>query len=172
MTGIELSVVLALLGDVGASLEEASGLLRYALVFLFAAIPVVEILVVVPIAIGLGLNPIVTAVVAFAGNVGSVYALILCYRRLFAWWRNYRSRSGDDPSDRYVRARRLWDRYGLPGTALGGPVLAGVHVAALVALLAGSPSRAVAAWMTAGIAVWTVVLTGASVAGFSLVGLV
>ncbi|MFU8869782.1 small multi-drug export protein [Natronococcus sp.] len=159
-----------LLVDVGTALEEATGIVQYALVFLFAAIPVVEILVVVPVAVGLGLNPVTTAVVAFAGNVGSVYALILGYRRLLEWWQ---SRTGsDEPSDRYARARRLWDRYGLPGVSLAGPVMTGVHIAALVALLAGSRGRLVAAWMTAGIAVWTVVLTVASVAGFSALGIV
>ncbi|MDG5759470.1 small multi-drug export protein [Natronococcus sp. A-GB1] len=159
-----------LLVDVGTALEEATGIVQYALVFLFAAIPVVEILVVVPVAIGLGLNPVMTAVVAFTGNVGSVYALILSYRRLLAWWQS--RTENDEPSDRYARARRLWDRYGLPGVSLAGPVMTGVHIAALVALLAGSRGRLVATWMTAGIAVWTVVLTGASVAGFSALGIV
>ncbi|SFB94576.1 Putative small multi-drug export protein [Halobiforma haloterrestris] len=159
-----------LLVDVGSSLEEATGLVRYLLVFVFAAIPVIEILVVVPIAIGLGLDPVVTGVVAFAGNVLSVYALIACYRRVAAWLRR---RRGDrsEPSDRYARARRLWDRYGLPGLAVGGPVLAGVHVAALVALLAGSRSRLVAAWMTAGIFAWTIVLVAVSAYGVSVLGL-
>ena len=161
-----------LLVDVGPALEEATGMLQYALVFLFAAIPVIEILVVVPIAIGLGLNPVATGVVAFAGNVGSVYALILFSRRIMDWWTGRRENGDEGPSDRYARARRLWDRYGLPGVALGGPVLAGVHVAALVALLAGSRSGAAAVWMTAGIAVWTVLLVLGSVAGFSLLGIV
>ncbi|AGB37461.1 small multi-drug export protein [Natronococcus occultus] len=161
--------VTPLLVDVGTVLEETTGLVRYALVFLFAAIPVIEILVVIPVAVGLGLNPVTTAVVAFAGNVGSVYALIVSYRRLLEWWRGY---AGDDePSDRYARARRLWDRYGLPGVSIAGPVMAGVHVAALVALLAGSRGRLVAGWMTLGIAVWTVLLTVASVAGVSLLGI-
>ncbi|WP_306057940.1 small multi-drug export protein [Natronococcus wangiae] len=158
--------------DVGAALEEATGALRYALVFLFAAIPVVEILVVVPIAIGLGLDPVATGVVAFAGNVGSVYVLILFYRRIVDWLARRRSGSVAEASDRSTRARRLWDRYGLPGVSLGGPILTGVHVAALVALLAGSRSRAVAVWMTVGIAVWTVLLVLGSVAGFSLLGVV
>ncbi|MDG5818932.1 small multi-drug export protein [Natronococcus sp. A-GB7] len=162
--------VTPLLVDVGTALEEATGIVQYALVFLFAAIPVVEILVVVPVAVGLGLNPVTTAIVAFAGNVGSVYALILGYRRLLEWWQS-RTES-DGPSDRYARARRLWDRYGLPGVSLAGPVMTGVHIAALVALLAGSRGRLVAVWMTAGIAVWTVVLTVASVAGFSALGIV
>ncbi|MFC4437504.1 MULTISPECIES: small multi-drug export protein [Natrialbaceae] len=160
-----------LLVDVGTALEEATGILQYVLVFLFAAIPVIEILVVVPIAIGLGLNPVATGVVAFAGNVGSVYALLLFSRRIVAWWTGRRGNDGE-PSDRYARARRLWDRYGLPGVALGGPILTGVHVAALVALLAGSRSRTVAVWMTIGIAVWTVLLVLGSVAGFSLLGVV
>lgn len=165
--------VTPLLVDVGTALEEATGIVQYALVFLFAAIPVIEILVVVPVAVGLGLNPVTTAIVAFAGNVGSVYALILSYRRLLEWWNDRRDEPFEESrSDRYARARRLWDRYGLPGVSLAGPVMAGVHVAALVALLAGSRSRLVAGWMTAGIAVWTVVLTVASVAGFSALGIV
>ncbi|WP_049927524.1 small multi-drug export protein [Halopiger goleimassiliensis] len=158
--------------DVGSLLEESGGLFQYALVFVLAAIPVVEILVVVPIAIGLGLDPVTTAVVAFVGNVASVYALVVVHQRLRAWWRSRRSDPDPDSSDRYARARRLWNAYGLPGLALGSPVLTGVHVATLVALLAGSPVRRTAAWMTVGIAVWTVLLTAGSVFGFSLLGVV
>jgi hypothetical protein len=164
--------ILPLFVDVGTTLEETSGLLQYVLVFVFAAIPIVEILVVIPIAIGLGLDPVTTAIAAFAGNVASVYALLLFYRQLRNWWTGRRNEPDDDgPNERYARARRLWDRYGLPGVSFGGPILTGVHVAAAVALLAGSRARDVAVWMTASIAAWTVVLTIASVTGLSLVGL-
>ena len=157
--------------DVGTALEEAGGVLQYLLVFVFAAIPVIEILVVVPIAIALGLDPIATGAVAFAGNVLSVYALVLFYQRVSRWLARRRGGAADS-SDRYERARRLWERYGLPGLSLASPVLTGVHVAALVALLAGSRSRSVAGWMTLGILLWTVVLVAASVYGLSLLGLV
>ncbi|ELY47800.1 small multi-drug export protein [Natronorubrum bangense] len=163
-----------LLVEIEPLLEEASGLLQYVLVFVFAAIPVVEILVVVPVAIGLGLDPIATGVVAFAGNVGSVYALVAFHQRFSRWWRG--RRGGPDTTEsageRYARARSLWDRYGLAGLSVGGPILTGVHIAALVALLAGSPTRAVAGWMTVGIGLWTVVLVTVSVFGFSLLGIV
>ncbi|SDQ93580.1 small multi-drug export protein [Natronobacterium texcoconense] len=159
-----------LLVDVSSTIEEATGFLQYLLVFVFAAIPVIEILVVIPIAIGLGLDPVLTGAVAFAGNVLSVYALVVFYRRVANWLQRRRD-DESEPSDRYARARRLWDRYGLPGLALGGPVLAGVHVAALVALLAGSRSRTVAAWMTTGIFVWTIVLVAASAYGVSVLGI-
>ncbi len=65
------------------------------------------------------------------------------HRRLTEWWRARRGTNESEGGGRYARARRLWDRYGLPGLSLGGPVLTGVHVAALVALFAGSRSRAV-----------------------------
>ncbi len=158
---------LALL-DVGATLEESSGVIQYALVFLFAAIPVVEILVVIPIGIGIGLNPIATGVFAFAGNVLSVYALILFQNRLLTWWQ---SRRGERESGRFARAQSLWERYGVPAVGFAGPILTGVHIAAIVALLGGSSARSVAFWMTVGIAVWTVVFVFGSVFGFSLLGI-
>ncbi len=164
--------LLPLLIDVGTNLEEASGLLQYLLVFVFAAIPVIEILFVIPVAIGIGLNPVLTGVFAFGGNVASVYVLILFQQRIANWWASRRDAPPKERSDRYARARRVWDRYGLPGLSLGGVVLTGVHIAALVALAAGSRARAVAAWMTISIALWTVALVVASVYGLSLLGLV
>ncbi|NGM71511.1 small multi-drug export protein [Natronolimnobius sp. AArcel1] len=161
---------LPLLVDVGTTLEETSGLLQYLLVFVFAAIPIVEILVVIPIAIGLGLDPLATGVFAFAGNILSVYALIVFYRHIARWLEQRRGES-DDSSDRYARARNLWDRYGVPGLAVASPVLTGVHIAALVALVAGSRNRIVAGWMTAGILAWTIALVAASAYGVSLLGL-
>ncbi len=109
--------LLPLLVDVGTTLEESSGLLQYLLVFVFAAIPIVEILVVIPIAIGLGLDPLATGLFAFAGNILSVYALIVFYRHIARWLEQRRGES-DDSSDRYARARDLWDRYGVPGLAI------------------------------------------------------
>ena len=162
--------LVSLLVDVGTALEEAGGFLRYSLVFVFAAIPVIEILVVIPIGIGLGFDPIATGAAAFAGNVSSVCALVLCYRRVSRWLARRRGGAAES-SERYERARRLWERYGLPGLAFASPVLTGVHVAALVALLAGSRNRGVAGWMTLGILVWTVVLVVASASGVSLLGL-
>ncbi|THE63771.1 small multi-drug export protein [Salinadaptatus halalkaliphilus] len=166
------SSLVPLLVDVGTRLEEATGLLQYVLVVVFAAIPVIEILVVVPVGIGIGLDPLLTGVAAFVGNVGSVYLLIGFESRLRRWWRDRRGGESDERPDRYARARRLWDQYGLPGLSLASPVLTGVHIATLVALVAGSSSRSVAWWMTVGIAVWTVALVLASVYGLSVVGII
>ena len=102
-----------LLVDIGATIADAGGVIQYGLVFLFAALPWVEILVVIPVAIGVGLNPIATGVIAFAGNVGSVYVLLLFHRRIARW----RKRRGPKPEAdenttkrRHKWARSVWDR--------------------------------------------------------------
>lgn len=164
---------LPLLLEVTDALAEAGGAIQYLLVFAFAAFPWVEIAVVIPIAIGLDLDPMLVGMVAFAGNVGSVYLLLGFHGRVARW----RARRRDEPEEaaakpnrRTVWAKRLWDRYGLPGLSLAAPVLTGVHLAALIALAAGSRRRAVAGWMTVGIAAWTVALVAGSMLGLSLLG--
>ena len=188
-----------LLVDVGAALADAGGFVQYLLVFLFAAFPWVEILAVIPIAIGLGLSPVLVGVVAFAGNVASVYVLLVFHRRIVRWRARRRGdedapvdgalddasadASDDAPEEspageskrsekrRYRWAYDVWDRYGLPGLTLAAPVLTGVHIAALIALAAGSTRRAVAVWMTVSIALWSVALVAGSAFGVSLLGL-
>lgn len=165
---------LPLLVEVTDTMAEAGGVIQYLLVFAFAAFPWVEIAIVIPIAIGLDLDPVLVGVVAFAGNVGSVYVLLAFHQRIARW----RARRQDEPDDATVEpsnrrtlwAKRLWDRYGLPGIALAAPALTGVHLAALIALAAGSRRRAVAGWMTVGIAAWTVALVAGSMLGLSLLG--
>jgi hypothetical protein len=152
--------------DVAVDLIGGTGVLGYALVFLLAATPWLEILVVIPIAVGLGLDPVGVAVLAFLGNVLPIYGIVVGYDRVRTWLER---RRGSDESGRHGRARRLWDRYGLPGLALASPILTGVHLAALIALAAGSPKRSVGAWMTASVAVWTVVLTLGSFYGLGFV---
>ncbi|KYH27481.1 putative small multi-drug export protein [Halalkalicoccus paucihalophilus] len=148
---------------------ETGGPVGYALVFLFAAIPWFEIFLVIPVGIGLGMNVVGVAVFAFLGNVLSVYAVIAFHDRARAWWARYR-RTEPKPRERAGgRVRAVWDRYGLAGLAMSSPMVTGVHLAALIALALGSRKRAVGAWLTASIALWTVILTAVSYYGFGFV---
>lgn len=164
--------------DVGSAIAESAGLIQYLLVFFFAAFPWIEILVVIPIGIGVGLDPALTGLVSFAGNVASVYLLILFHRHVSRWWasrrgvedsRHDRAAESDDRA-RYRWGRSVWNRYGLPGLSLAAPVLTGVHLAALLAIAAGSNLRDIAGWMTVGIAIWTAALVVATVWGISVAG--
>ena len=157
--------------DVGHTLEEATGVGRYLLVFVLAMVPAIEPFVVIPVAIGLGFDPVATGVAAFAGSVTAVGSITVAHERLSAWWA--RRRGGDelDSSDRYGRARRLWKRYGLVGLSFAGPILAGIHLTALLAVVVGEDVRLTVGWLAVGLATWTVGLVAASTVGFSLLGL-
>ncbi|RKD97743.1 small multi-drug export protein [Halopiger aswanensis] len=158
--------------DVGTTLEEATGGWQYVLVFVLTMIPAIEPFLVIPAAIGLGLDPVLTGLAAFAGSVTVVSAIVLAQRRLLAWWSRRFGGEPGDSSDRYDRARRLWNRYGLPGLAFAGPILAGIHLTALLAATAGSNGRTAIGWLTVGLGAWTVALVVGSVAGFSVLGIV
>ncbi|ELY59754.1 hypothetical protein C491_05281 [Natronococcus amylolyticus DSM 10524] len=165
-----MSISIALV-DVGTELEDAGGLVRYALVFVLAMVPAVEPFAVIPVAIGLGLDPVATGVAAFAGSVTVVFLLVAFQDRLLALWRRHSGDDGSPSSGRAGRARRVWERYGLVAFAFVGPILAGIHLAALIAVTVDGRPRRVAVWLTIGLGAWTVVLVAGSVAGLSALGL-
>ncbi|UWG49324.1 putative membrane protein (plasmid) [Halalkaliarchaeum sp. AArc-CO] len=157
--------------NIGSHLEEATEFGGYILVFVFAMIPGIEPFIVIPVAIGLGLDPILTGFAAFAGSVAVVVAIVLVQKRLITWWRR---RTGTDvsvSSKRYNRARRISRRYGLVGLALVGPIIAGIHLTALFAAVMGSDSRVTIGWLSLGLCIWTIGLVAGTVAGLSLLEL-
>lgn len=151
-----------------------SQFLAYLTVFLAAAVPWLEVLLVVPAGIVAGLPSAPVAVVAALGNVATLVPLVLGGDRLRAWWRRRRARrrgdadtdlDGQAPSARSGRAARLFERYGLPGLAALGPLVTGIHVAAVVALTAGAERRRTLVWLSAGVVVWSALAAGATVLG-------
>lgn len=143
-------------------------LLAYVTILVAAAVPWLEVLLVVPVGILAGLSPAVVVIVAAVGNIASLVPLVLAGDRLRGWWRQRRGRapsSEEALSGRGERARRLFSRYGLPGVALLGPLLTGIHVAALVALAAGADRRRALWWSIIGVVAWSVVTGVATVVG-------
>lgn len=134
-------------------------LVAYLTVALAAAVPWLEVLLVVPVGIVAGLSPVAVVVVAAAGNVASLVPVVLAGDRLRAWWRRRRRQPAEAATDhgRSARARRLTRRYGLPGVALLGPLLTGIHVAALAALAGGADRRATLVWASLGVVAWSAI---------------
>ncbi|WP_323170972.1 hypothetical protein [Natrialba sp. PRR66] len=59
----------------------------------------------------------------------------------------------------------------IPGLVLVGPILVGIHLTSLFALLVDDRPRTTVGWLTVGLGAWTIVLVSASTYGFSLLGL-
>ncbi|WP_010274905.1 small multi-drug export protein [Paenibacillus senegalensis] len=143
----------------------------YLAVFVLGSIPWIELVAVIPLGVVFGLNPIAVAVLGFAGNWLTMFMVIALFDRLQRWWG--KKRSGDpQESKRGKRARAIWERYGLPGLAIVGPLLIGSHIAAAVAMAFKAPRVAVTAWMSFSLALWTIVLAVVAYFGFDFLGII
>jgi uncharacterized membrane protein len=149
---------------------EQGGLLAYLLVFVAAATPVLEIVLVIPAGIAAGLSPVAVTAVALTGNVATVVVVIFAGDRVLHVFRRRRSGPGTagKPSKRSERAQRVVQRWGVPGLALLAPASTGTHIAAVAALSLGAPRRNVLWWMIVGLGVWAVGVAAAAVLGLGL----
>ncbi|WP_449537197.1 small multi-drug export protein [Ferdinandcohnia sp. Marseille-Q9671] len=158
-------------------------LVSYLLVFLFAAIPLFELIAVIPIAIVGGLSPIPVAILGFLGNLVTVLLLILFVDKVKGWMKarkqkNVQVREAEgmetqgsegitpvEESKKEKRARSIFDKYGLPGLTILGPLLVGSHISAFMSMGFGSSRKLVTGWMVASLLLWTIVFTGLASSG-------
>lgn len=139
-------------------------LISYIIIFVLAAIPFFEVMVIIPVAIVGGLPAAPVMIVAFLGNLLTLGLLIAFVEKIKAWRRN---KKGDEAgTKRHRRAKGIWDKYGLPGLAFVGPFFVGTHLTALLASTFGSGRKRTFYLMTASLAFWTIVLGLAAHYGF------
>ncbi len=156
-----------LLIDPVSLVQEAAAGWQYLIIFILAAIPWIEILVVIPAGIIVGLNPFFVAVAAAAGNIIPIYLIIALYRKIESRYID-KEKTGflDNKFEKQrKRAYKYWSRYGLLGLAIISPALIGVHLATVVALIIGSDKKKLAIYMTISVIGWTVILTITTITG-------
>ncbi|PFG12254.1 small multi-drug export protein [Bacillus sp. es.036] len=158
--------------------------LSYLLVFVLAAIPLFELVAVIPLAIIGGLSPVLTGVLAFLGNALTVILLIVFVDKFKIWRRKRKQKQkrtkdviqdeGEtteahveevQESKKEKRARVLFDKYGLPGLTIIGPFFVGSHISAFMGMSFGSKRKMVTSWMMTSLVLWTVIMAVASTYG-------
>jgi hypothetical protein len=139
---------------------------EYFLVFLGAAIPWLELALVIPLGIVTGLNPFWVVIVGFVGNMVTVMALIIGYDRFNLWLSKRRQGKEEKESKRSERAKKIWNKYGLPGMLLLGPVLIGTHIAAFIGMSLGASKKQTTIWSVISIALWALVFGVLTALGF------
>ncbi|ANU25695.1 small multi-drug export protein [Planococcus versutus] len=139
---------------------------EYFLVFLGAAIPWFEIALVIPLGIIWGLSPFWVMLLAFVGNMVTVLALIIGFDRFQIWYNNRQKAKSKTVSKKNERAKRIWNKYGLPGLAILGPILIGTHIAAFIGMTLGATKKNTTVWLTISIAAWTLAFGILTALGF------
>lgn len=130
---------------------------EYTLVFILAAVPWIEIAAVIPLAIIRGLQPVLVILLAFVGNLSTIILLIYLFDQIKYFLTSRKKDNGDKKEDkRQERAKRIWNKYGLPGLALLGPVLTGIHIAAFIGLSLGATKTWTLLWTAISLLVWSI----------------
>lgn len=134
-------------------------------VFIAGAIPWLEAIAIVPVGIFLGLNPLATVVAAVTGNAITIalfaYSASNIRERIIAR-RVSKGKSADSP--KLEKALKAFDKYGIYGLAVLGPILLGTQFAAVAAVVAGiKPARA-SILIIASTLVWAALIAIAMVA--------
>ena len=141
-------------------------MIEYLLVFLGGAIPWLEIALVIPVGIVSGLSPVGVMIAAFTGNLLTVLFVIFGFEKVKKWLESRRKKAGKGESKRTERGKQIWNRYGMPGVALLGPILIGTHIAAFIGLLFGAKKFNVTVWLIVSIALWTLIFGIVTAMGF------
>ncbi|MCF6138461.1 small multi-drug export protein [Pseudalkalibacillus berkeleyi] len=155
--------------------------LSYLFVFILAAIPLFELVIVIPLAVIGGMSPLMTAILAFLGNALTVVLLIIFVDHVKEWMRKRKHKQnrmqhvkqeeyitteanaeGMEESKKGKRARALFDKYGLPGLTIIGPFFVGSHISAFMGMSFGSNRKVVTSWMMTSLILWTMIMAVAS----------
>jgi len=129
--------------------------LRWVGVLLAGAIPYVEAEGAAVLGVVAGVNPFVAIPVAIVGNAIAL-ALVV--------WVIGAARSGItrgrtvETTPKRQRMRQVFDRYGVPGVSLLGPLLLPSHVTAAAMVGLGAPRARVFTWGVVAVAAWALVL--------------
>lgn len=126
----------------------------YILVFLLAAIPFIEAIAIIPIAIVGGLSAVPVFLLAFTGNYLTVLLIIVFVDKIKQWRNNRRKDYGVETDKRSERAKKIWQQYGLPGLAFIGPFFVGSHLTAFMSLILGGKKQQVAVWIAFSLLAW------------------
>lgn len=144
-------------------------------IFAGGALPWLEAIVVIPIGIAAGLPPVAVVIAGATGNLLTIAVAAFAGERVRDWWR-HRFRGGHHQSDQPAGGRRsrwigrVFDRWGLPGLALFGPLGLGTQLSALVAVSFGNSARKSFTWIAIGTLLWCIAVAIMASMGLQFAG--
>ncbi len=123
----------------------------------------VELWAAIPAGFVLQLHPLETGIAAATGAIMGVLAVLVLGERIRT--RLLRNRKSEDK--KHGRIYGIWDRYGVAGFGILGPLLAGAPLGAALGITLGVPVNRLLMWMSLGIVLWSAVLTLAASLGLA-----
>ena len=118
----------------------------------------------VPAGLALGLEPLIVILTTTISYICGVALVLLPGERVRSWLLRRLNRRGAADSPPGI-LRRAWERYGVIGLGLLGPITVGAQIGAALGLSLNAAPRALFLWMSVGALVWSILLTLAVMLG-------
>ena len=134
-------------------------------VFLAGAIPWFEAIAVVPAGIIFGLDPVLTVIATATGNIITIAVFAYGGGAIRKWIISRRVAKGKEPeSPKFIKAQQAFDKYGIYGMAVLGPILIGTQFAATVSVAAGVKPLKVTVLISSAMVIWAIAIAWVVVA--------
>ncbi|SHG33663.1 small multi-drug export protein [Ornithinibacillus halophilus] len=146
-------------------------IIGYFMVFILSAIPFFEAYGVIAIASVAGLSIIPVFALGLAGNILTVFLVIIFIEQIKNWRRKRKEGKEAEEGKRSVRAQKIWKKYGLPGLALLGPLVVGSHLTAMASMTFGGAKAKTFYWVSVSITIWSIAFTVLFFYGVDFLGL-
>ncbi|YCA46237.1 small multi-drug export protein (plasmid) [Bacillus sp. JZ8] len=141
-----------MLEDIVHKIEEINVVYQFVMIFTIGFIPFLEAHVAVPVGVLLKLPIIPTALLGIVANIASVMLVILFTTLIKTKLTKNHNKS--TLKDRLQKAQIYFNRYGLPGLSLMGPIVGANHISAFVSVAAGASKERVIVWQIISIILW------------------
>jgi hypothetical protein len=123
-----------------------------------------EAITVIPAGIVLGLDPVLTVVFASVGNIITIAVFAYGGGALRNWIVSRRVAKGKEAeSPKFVKAQQAFDKYGIYGMAVLGPIVIGTQFAAAASVAAGVKPLKVTVLVSAAMVTWATLIAWAFV---------
>ena len=128
-------------------------------VFLAGAIPWMEAIAVVPSGIVIGLDPTAVVLAATLGNAITIFLFTYLSSHIRQLMSNRRIAKGKSPeSPKFIKAKDAFNKYGIFGMALLGPIFIGTQFAAAASVAAGVRPIRAATIITLSMTLWAILI--------------
>ena len=141
-----------MLEDIVHKIEEINVVYQFVMIFIIGFIPFLEAHVAVPVGVLLKLPIISTALLGIMANIISVMLVILFTTLIKTKLTKNHNKS--TLNGRLQKAQIYFNRYGVPGLSLMGPIVGANHISAFVSVAAGASKERVIVWQIISIILW------------------
>ncbi|SDH73965.1 membrane protein DedA, SNARE-associated domain [Alteribacillus persepolensis] len=131
---------------------------QLAAIFVLGFIPFIEAFVAIPIGLVVDLPFVPTVLLGLIGNWLSIVLLLFFSSFITSVISKRKKSNGSFINRRMQKAQQYFNKYGVPGLSLAGPIIGSNHISAIVCLLARSGQRNIIIWQTISILLWGIAM--------------